>query len=190
VSTGLGLATDGYYGAGGGATDSDVPEIAAVSPTPGVAPGEPGGFPNVRRDAEVMPVELLVSDDDSGIAYVSITLRVYGDDATYGTEHVVYRDAEFKSPFRESSTSGTVQELAFEIVRTGGWAGRYLEFSVDAIDAAGNKTSVMYIYELPAGVTEIDDEDVDEGDELIETIDHVARALDRLPQQHRGEDDE
>lgn len=174
---------------GGGPSDVIGPDVAAISPTPGIAPGEDFGFSSSRRDAAVTPVVFTVGDDDSDIEYVCITVRAYDSATDDGTEQLVYRDGAYRNTFRESTISGDPTDaLTFTVRRVDGWLGRYLAFSIDAIDTSGNRTTSMFIYELPAEVPAVEEfEVVNENDG---TIDHVARALDRMPQQYRSEDDE
>lgn len=134
---------DGYeegYDDGVGASpppDGTPPTIEVISPTPGVAPGQPGGFPLNKREAQATPIVLRITDLAPGLAYLCVTVRF-----TDGSEEVVYRRGQFRGPHIAGSTQslsldGT--ELTLSAKRRGGWPDvRYLVFAVDAIDGVGN----------------------------------------------------
>jgi hypothetical protein len=155
------------------------PVITAISPTPGVAPGDPGGFPDGRRTAIDTPIVISITDADPGLGYVLVTLRTFQDNDTNGhTELIVYRDGNFREPFLDSTQSGA---LTLSIVRDDGWTGLFLEVSVYAVDTVGNTASETFIYELP-DTFELTVSPVLEG-----AVDHTAAALNRLPWQFRSE---
>jgi hypothetical protein len=120
------------------------PEIEIVSPTPGVAPGQPGGFPRSRRQAVQTPIVLRVTDEVPGLAYLSVTVKFFGsadelDDDTRATEETVYRDSQFRGKHAASSYLEVEEDgIVLHIYREGGWLGRYLKFAVDSIDGDGN----------------------------------------------------
>lgn len=130
----LGLATRGYYGGGSGSSDLDPPVITVISPTPGVAPGQPGGFPRNRVLANRTPVELMITDAAPGIRYICVTVLV--DDK----EEVVYRRGSFRGAHVIGSSQRTSgSDLFLTVKRFGGWpSGTALVFSLDALDQSGN----------------------------------------------------
>lgn len=143
--TGIGLATDGYYGGGGGAAkDTEAPVIEIVSPTPGVAPGEPGGFPRSRRQAIRTPIVLRVGDAAPGLLYLEIAVRFYGseddlDADVNGIEETIYRRGGFRGKHVLGSTAvPDGDDLILTVFRDGGWSGRFIKFFVDPVDGDGN----------------------------------------------------
>ncbi len=155
------------------------PIITAVSPTPGVSPGEAGGFPSGRKSAITTPIVITIEDADPGLNYVLVTLRTFQDDNTNGhTELVVYSNGTFKEPFGDSTQSGG---LTLTILRDDGWTGLFLELNVYAVDGAGNTSSEQFIYELP-DTFESTVSVVPEG-----ALDHTAAALARIAWQFRSE---
>lgn len=138
VEVGIGLAP---------APDANPPTITIISPTPGVSPGEPGGFPRRRSQAIQTPIVLRVSDADPGIAYLHIAVRFYGSPAELaadanGIEEDVYRRGAFRGKHVVGSSAVVDGSgLILTIRRAGGWIGRFFKFSVDAIDSAGNLAS-------------------------------------------------
>ncbi len=170
-------------GGGAGGVNTDAPTVTAVSPQPETGPGEVGGFPRGRHSAANTPIVIELEDADPGLEYVCVNLRVYQDDETYGIEQLVYRDGEFKNPFRVSSQSGT-NDLTLSIKREDGWLGKFLELTIDAIDGDGNRTSEQFIYELPDAVPTETVVEVEEGD-----FDHVTEALARMADQFKSGDE-
>lgn len=143
----IGLATRGYVGGSGGAAgDTTAPEIEIVSPTPGVAPGEPGGFPRSRRQAIATPIVLRLRDATPGLEYIEIAVRFYGsqdelDADENGIEETVYRRGNFRGKHVLGSTAVIDgDDLVLTVFRDGGWIGRFIKFAVDAIDGDGNLT--------------------------------------------------
>lgn len=136
----------GYLGGGGGSSDSDAPTITIVSPTPGVAPGQPGGFPRNRQEALVTPIVLRVSDAAPGIAYIEVAVRFYGsqeelDADENGVEETIYRRGNFRGKHTSSSVEVDGTDLILTVFRAGGWTGRFIKFSVDSLDSDGNLTA-------------------------------------------------
>lgn len=133
------LATRGYYGGSGSGGDTTPPTVTVVSPTPGVAPGQPGGFPADRRSADLTPIVLLLSDASPGIEYICVV-------AEYPTgPEIIFRRGRFFEPYMASSYLATPPDVTMTVYRTGGWPrrsdpslGSYIKFSVDAIDGDGN----------------------------------------------------
>lgn len=120
-----------------GALNSAAPTITVLSPTPGIAPGQPGGFPSNPRLAAVTPVVVRISDLDPGVQYICLVIVVNG------VEEVVYRRGQFRGAYAAGSTQVvSATEVTLTIVRAGGWpSAAQLTFRVDAVDAAGNLAS-------------------------------------------------
>jgi hypothetical protein len=141
-----GLATDGIVGGGGGGDkDTTAPTITIVSPTPGVAPGQPGGFPRRRSDAIKTPIVLRVGDAAPGLMYLEIAVRFYGsaDDLAADrnpVEETVYRRGFFRGKHINSSVEIDGTDLVLTVYRDGGWLGKFIKFAVDPIDSDGNLT--------------------------------------------------
>lgn len=135
MSTGIGLSTDGYYGAGGGSSDTTPPTIEIISPTPGVAPGEPGGFPRRMADAKVTPIVCEITDLTSPISVLVLSVAIGTGDL-----EVAYRDGIFvgdfvKNSFREDIADG----YRFTLLPDDGWPSLdtdnyYVRLAVDAAD--------------------------------------------------------
>lgn len=126
--------------------DAVPPVVTIISPTPGVAPGAPGGFPRRRADAILTPIVLRVGDAAPGLAYLNVTVRFYGSAAELaadqnGVEEEVYRRGGFRGKHvHGSSAVPDGADLVLTVMRQGGWLGRYIKFAVDPIDGAGNLT--------------------------------------------------
>lgn len=134
------IATRGYYGGSGSAADTTPPTITVVSPTPGVAPGDPGGFPADRALAELTPIVIEVSDVSPGVEYICIVAEYPGLPA-----EPVFRRGNFIAPYLGSSYALSGATATMTVQRLGGWprpsdptVSSYIKFSVDAIDASGN----------------------------------------------------
>lgn len=123
----------------GGAGDATPPVITIVSPTPGVAPGAPGGFPADLESAKATPIVLQLTDAGAGLRYACIVARFHGS----GTEEVVYRRGTFRGGYAVGSSSSAIAGgLQLSVKRLGGWPGSSnlddVSFEVDLLDAAGN----------------------------------------------------
>lgn len=143
-----GFLSGNRAGALGASGDTNPPTITIVSPTPGVAPGLPGGFPSDPAAAKTTPIVLTVGDVDPGLQYVTLVVSYSTEDAegnAITVEETIYRGGNFRGRFVEGSTAVVVgTDLQFSIVRHDGWLelGRYFTFDADAIDKAGNMTNV------------------------------------------------
>ncbi len=130
------------------AGDSTAPTITIVSPTPGVAIGEPGGFPRRYRDARETPIVLNITDTNPGIQFVVIIARFYADaEDTNPDEEVVYRRGQFRGKYvRGSEQEAITGGAQLTILRAGGWPSSrtgelaHIVFAVDALDSGGNLT--------------------------------------------------
>lgn len=130
--------------------DAVAPIITVVSPTPGAAPGMPGGFPRSRQLAEQTPVVLRIYDVTPGLGYVSLSVVVptLVDGVLRDVEEVVFRRGQFRGRHIRGSTQRIVIEtiggiptevLELSVRREGGWPRvTNLRFFADAIDASGN----------------------------------------------------
>jgi hypothetical protein len=132
----------------GSTKDEVAPTIEIVSPTPGVAPGEPGGFPASRRAAQRTPIVLRVTDVDPGVGYLEVAVRFYGSAADLeadvrGVEETVYRKGQFRGKHVGGSYVEVIDDgIELHVFRDGGWSGRFIKFTVDPLDADGNLTEV------------------------------------------------
>jgi hypothetical protein len=127
---------------GGGGGDTTPPTIAIVSPTPGVAPGAPGGFPADLATARDTPIVLDVTDVTPGNRYICVVARFRG---AVG-EEVVYRRGSFRGLYAGYSSSTAISNgTRLSVRRQGGWPGSNslddVTFEIDAVDAAGNLAS-------------------------------------------------
>lgn len=144
----LGLLTRGMLGVGGGGGggDTTAPTITVVSPTPGVAPGELGGFPAREADAKLTPIVLQITDLDPGLQYLAVIVRMYIDDEDADpVEEVVFRRDNFRGHYVKGSTKTVIANgVELSVLRAGGWpvtvvtGRRFIVFAVDAVDADGN----------------------------------------------------
>lgn len=120
---------------GGGGGDVTAPTIAIISPTPGVAPGAPGGFSADEATALQTPIVIRITDA-GGNRYQSIVM-VRG-----GSETVVYRRGAFRGEFVARSFVVTSTPLELSILPSAGWASmpslNSVSFEVDAVDTSGN----------------------------------------------------
>lgn len=120
------------FGSGGG--DVTPPTITIVSPTVGVAPGAPGGFPADWLAARNVPVILQVTDLAPGVRYIGL-FYVTPD----GNEEVIYRRGAFRGRYIALSTSTVIANgLELAIRRPDSWPPGNLKFEVDPVDQAGN----------------------------------------------------
>src|SRR5436190_1486285 len=100
MSNGIGPASDGWYGGGTGGVDSTPPAVSVISPLPGVAAGEPGGFPRNYNAAKDTPIVMEITDLTSPIRYVMVAARFSDSDA----EEVIYRRGQFRGLYITGST--------------------------------------------------------------------------------------
>lgn len=128
----------------GGGADIVAPTVAVVSPTPGVAPGAPGGFPLAFAVAKVTPIVLQFSDA-SGVAAAIVT-ATYRDYPTRGHQvtEVVYNRGQFVSNYIALSSQLVSSGLTtLTCARDSGWpvgtgvAGDIV-FGLEVVDTAGN----------------------------------------------------
>lgn len=135
---------------GGG--DVDEPTITVISPTPGVAPGDAGGFPSDLSAARDTPIVLDVGDLAPGLVYFAIIARFYiNAESEHPVEEVVYRRGQFRGQYVEGSSTVArveINGLRMTIKRADGWPidvttkGKpFVVFAVDAVDGAGNLAS-------------------------------------------------
>lgn len=138
-----------YLGAGSGGGDVTPPTVTIVSPTPGVAPGDPGGFPRDIAAARATPIVLRVVDLAPGLLYFAIVVRFYVDSEDANpTEEVVFRRGNFRGLYVKGSSYALISNgLELTVARRGGWPASavgasssrpYIAFAVDAVDADGN----------------------------------------------------
>lgn len=126
-------------GGGGGSGDTTPPTVSVISPTPGVAPGQPGGFPASRVAAETTPIVLRVIDVAPGVEYICIMAEYPGLNP-----EMVFRRGAFRAPYLASTFTSSGTQVDMTVVRDGGWPraapgnSSYIKFSVDAIDFDGN----------------------------------------------------
>ena len=128
---------DGVAAGGGGGGDVTPPTITIVSPTPGVDPGDPGGFPLSASAARATPIVLQVTDA-GGLATIAIA-QVFRNAAAVivGMATVFWRGA-FVAPY-----TGTAEVITngFELTVSyvGGWpTASSIEFDIMPVDDGGN----------------------------------------------------
>lgn len=113
------------------------PTITVVSPTPGVAAGQPGGFPADPDAAAIVPIVLDVVDPNPGNRLVVVVARYLATDA----EEVVYRRGQFRGNYIAGSSQLAITSgVRLTCRRDGGWPGSPT-FEIDAVDADGNLAS-------------------------------------------------
>lgn len=123
-----------YLGSTGGTGISSSPVIAVVSPTPGVAPGDPGGFPADFDAAAATPIVLDITDVAPGVQLALVCARFVGSDA----EEVVYRAGGFRGNYiTHSSQTVIANGIRLSCRRDGGWPSQPV-FSANVVDADGN----------------------------------------------------
>lgn len=131
------------------AEDNVPPMVVVISPTPGVPPGDPGGFPRSISEAKNTPIVLKVEDPMPGVRYIVIIARFYVDvEDAAPTEEVVFRRGQFRGKYvKNSFWVPTIDGIQLSVRRTGGWPASvvgtatskpYIVFAVDALDADGN----------------------------------------------------
>lgn len=137
-------------GSGSGpSTDTTPPSISGVTPTPGVAPGAPGGFPSDPTAARTTPIGFDVVDLAPGIATVIILARFNDPAGTALPTFVVHNGARFLPPFDAASSRAgdAMAGYHFSIIPSTGWpidavSQPSIHLDVIAIDSAGNITGV------------------------------------------------
>lgn len=116
---------------GGAVADTTDPTITVISPTPGVPPGDPGGFPADYVTAKDTPV-IVELDDVSpglGLAYTHVVRVMPG-----GDEHTIYRGGAFKFPYDADSTAVyDGSKLTLSIRYNGGWPAGTTELDLDLV---------------------------------------------------------
>lgn len=114
------------------------PTITVISPTPGVAPGQPGGFAASWATARVTPIVIEV--DGASLALACVVARYPSDDGEL--ERVVYRRGRLRPGFELGSAAQqvTATKLRLTILPDRGWptfsAVAAIELDVDAIAGA------------------------------------------------------
>lgn len=119
-------------------TDNVPPTVDVLSPTPGVAPGNPGGFSSDFDVAKVTPIVLRLNDLSPGLRYVCIVAEFPAS-----AREIVFRRGAFVEPYTGSTYIETGTQADLTVVRSGGWPspvnGAFgISFAIDAIDKAGN----------------------------------------------------
>lgn len=123
----------------GGGGDATAPTITIISPTPGTAPGDPGGFSLDWSVARMTPIVLEITDAAPGNRYQAIVCRYPGNP----NELVVYRRGAFRGEWAALSSEAAITNgKRLTILPATGWpssdALNDVVFEVDAIDSAGN----------------------------------------------------
>lgn len=123
--------------------DVDPPTIAIVSPTPGVAPGDPGGFP--ADFATARETEIVVEITDAAPLAYACVVATFAAGSTGAYEVVVYRRGAFRSGFAARSWEEAIAGgVRLHCLPDGSWpVGSAAEladvtFEIDALDSAGN----------------------------------------------------
>lgn len=126
-----------YIGTTGGTGIDSNPVVTVVSPTPGVAPGDPGGFPADAAAAAATPIVIDITDATPGAQLVLVSAHFIGSDV----EEVVYRRGAFRGNYIAGSSQTLITDgWRLSCKRNGGWPGPPV-FSVDVVDADGNLAS-------------------------------------------------
>jgi hypothetical protein len=146
VSTSIELGTDASYPRcrgrsgylAGAITDLAPPVITILSPTPGVAPGAPGGFPVDWVTARNTPIVLQVIDaTPGGLAYLAIVAR-FGSGAQ---EQTVYRRGAFRGDYAALSIATSLPSgVLLQVRNINGWPPGGVTFAIDPVDKVGNLT--------------------------------------------------
>lgn len=127
--------------ASGGA--GDPPAISIVSPTPGVAPGDPGGFPADFESAIHTPIVIEVSAA-GGLALVVVVVR-FKDETQI--ERCIYRRGAFRRGFAAASfeeIDGDI--LRLHVIPDSSWPASTANVLDDVsfdVDAVGGDTSAL-----------------------------------------------
>jgi hypothetical protein len=118
------------------ASDTDAPTIVAISPTPGIAPGQPGGFPADPDLARVTPIIIELADAN-GLAYIGVFARFGGSD---GPRTPIFRRGAYEAGYSIFSSIEIVDEetTRLHVLADAGWQTTEIEFVVDAVDNGGN----------------------------------------------------
>ncbi len=128
----------GYFGAyfGGTIVDGNPPTIANMTPTPGVAPGDPGGFPATYGAARLTPIEFDLVDVDPGLATFIVWCQFAIDDEAL----IVHDGVAFRGRFAARSEITAIADgWHLSVLPENGWPpGEIPDFTVRAVDAAGN----------------------------------------------------
>lgn len=132
--------------ASAGSIDVTPPSVAVLSPTPGVAPGSPGGFPAAFSAARVTPIVLRFSDAGGVVAaIVTATYRDYPRRGQQITE-VVYNRGSFVSNYIKLSSQTLVSGVVtLTCGRDDGWPvgtgmSGDIVFGLEVVDTSGNVT--------------------------------------------------
>lgn len=110
------------------------PVVTIVSPTPGVAPGAPGGFSVDWQTARMTPIVV----DITGSTYQCAVLQYPGA----VNEATIYRDGAFRGEFAALSWSEIFGgALRLHVLPATGWASsdvlNDVQITIDALDATG-----------------------------------------------------
>lgn len=128
-----GLVTRGLVG--GSAVDATAPTISNMTPSPSVAPGDPGGFPADYRAARTTPIEFDVTDVTPGIALIIVWVKFSNRTDTL----VVFDGVSLLWPFDLSTVTPITNGYHFAVLPRGGWPSDCtVSFHARAIDQAGN----------------------------------------------------
>ena len=124
--------------AGSGGGDVTPPTVTIISPTPGVAPGEAGGFPLDPTAARATPIVLRVTDA-VGLAALAIS-QVYRDAAgDAASMAVVYWRGAYVEPYYGDVVATGDTQLDLTVNHRAGWPmGGALEFDILPVDKSGN----------------------------------------------------
>lgn len=127
--------------------DPSAPTLTIVSPTPGVDPGQPGGFPIDARLAAGTEIVLRLTDTTSGGTPAGIALAtVRATFAALAEPEPVYDRGQFvglyiKNSYQVAITNG----VELHVRREDGWPASKgvlgdIQFDVNIVDKAGNLT--------------------------------------------------
>lgn len=129
---------DGYVVGGGGGGDTTPPTITIVSPTPGVLPGAPGGFPADFGTATNTPIVFTVTDAAPGLAFLQVFFLIGG------RKNLMYYRGAFEPGFAVFSRADVITNgFQFTVRADNGWppgdgSTTTFQIIVDALDGAGN----------------------------------------------------
>lgn len=161
-----------------------VPTITFITPTPGIAPGDPGGMPSSLQAATDTPILVDVTPETPATLLLVVISARFLD----GTIEVAYRGGFFTPLYAANSyLDGTT----FHIRRTDGWPGgngtssAAIEMFVDAIDSTGAYASADVLFLMPTQGGGIARPPV-ATPVAIEAVDVVAAGLARLIWQFRS----
>lgn len=157
MSIGIGIGTEGFVtglSGGGGGTDTSAPVITIVSPTPNTVPGTGGAFSASYAVAAATPIVVTFTDADGApdLMFVQVIAK-YLD----GTTEAVYRTSDsFVARYAAASTTATITNgISLGIRRDLGWPSAGISplavtFQIDAIDFAGNASTLTVSWQLPS----------------------------------------